>query len=79
MTEEELKKVKFHEVAHLALETEYSTTYASKDGRLGICDHVPRKKNGKLGCGYLHWRIYDKIYKTKEKFLKELKDYTPNK
>ena len=42
MTEEELKKVSFRETCHMAMEGEYTTTYMSKDGRLGFCDHVPR-------------------------------------
>ena len=46
MTEEELKKVPFRETCHMAMEGEYTTTYMSKDGRLGFCDHVPRDEFG---------------------------------
>ena len=46
MTIEELKKVPFRETCHMAMEGEYTTTYMSKDGRLGFCDHVPRDKYG---------------------------------
>lgn len=51
MTEEELKKVPFRETCHMAMEGEYTTTYMSKDGRLGFCDHVPRDKYGMVKTG----------------------------
>ena len=51
MTEEELKKVPFRETCHMAMEGEYTTTYMSKDGRLGYCDHVPRDKYGMVKKG----------------------------
>ena len=40
MTIEELKKVPFRETCQMAMEGEYPTTYMSKDGRLGFCDHT---------------------------------------
>ena len=51
MTIEELKKVPFRETCHMAMEGEYTTTYMSKDGRLGFCDHVPRDKYGMVKKG----------------------------
>ena len=51
MTEEELKKVPFRETCHMAMEGEYTTTYMSKDGRLGFCNHVPRDKYGMVKTG----------------------------
>ena len=54
MTIEELKKVKFRETCHMALEDEYSTTYMSEDGRMGFCDESydyqsswPKDEDGK--------------------------------
>ena len=81
MTEEELKKIPFRETCHMAMAGEYTTTYASKDNRLGFCDHVPRDDNGfvkKGGRAYRHYWIDGKVYKTKEKFLEALKDFEPN-
>jgi len=78
MTEEELKKVPFRETCHMAMEGEYTTTYMSKDGRLGFCDHTPKRKNGDFGKGYRHWHIDGKVYKKKEKFIAALADFNPN-
>ena len=80
MTEEELKKVPFRETCHMAMEGEYTTTYMSKDGRLGFCDHVQRDKYGmvkKGGRAVRHFMIDGKVYKTKKKFLEAIKDYNP--
>ena len=78
MTEEELKKVPFKMVAHLAIEDCHCSTYISKDGRIGFCDHVPKKANGDFRKGYRHWQIDGKVYKTRKKFLEALKDYNPD-
>ena len=51
MTKKELEKVPFRETCHMAMEGEYTTTYMSKDGRLGFCDHVPRDKYGMVKKG----------------------------
>ncbi|MBR1526571.1 MAG: hypothetical protein IJ640_07925 [Prevotella sp.] len=78
MTEEELKAIPFHFVAHLSMEHEHTLSYESDDGRLGFCDHTPRRKNGDFGRSHRYWRIEGKVYKTKEKFLAALADYNPN-
>ena len=78
MTTEEFAKVKFHLVAHLSMEDEHTTTYDSEDGRLGFCDHVAYKDGEPKGRAYRHYRIDNKVYKTKEKFLEALKDFEPN-
>lgn len=77
MTEEELKKVKFRFVCHLNMEDENSSTYESEDGKLGFCDHVPKRPNGTFRKGYRHYRIEGKIYKKYDKFIEALKDYSP--
>ena len=82
MTIEELKKVKFREMCHLALESEYSTTYSGLDGRLGFCDHTPRDEHGyvkKGGRTIRHYMIDGKVYKSKEKFIEALKDFEPDR
>ena len=76
MTIEELEKVPFHFVAHMSMEDEHTTTYASEDNRLGICDHTIYK-DGRPYRSYRHWRIGTNIYKSKKKFLNALKDYNP--
>ena len=60
-----------------AWEHVHTLTYESEDGRLGYCDHTPKRKNGDFGKTYRHWRIDGKVYKTKEKFLEALKNYNP--
>ena len=77
MTEEELKKVPFRETCHMAMEGEYTTTYMSKDGRLGFCDHVPFKDGEPHGRSYRHYWLNGKVYKSKKKFLEAIKDYNP--
>lgn len=81
MTKEELKKIPFHFVSHLAMEGEHCTCYESQDGRLGWCDHVARDPESglvkKRARTVRHYRIDGNIYKTREKFLNALKDFQP--
>lgn len=78
MTEQELKAIPFHFVSSLAMEHEHAISYESEDGRLGFCDHTIKRENGTFGRSYRHWRIEDKVYKTREKFLAALADYNPS-
>lgn len=78
MTQEELKKIPFHFVCSLAMEDEHMLSYESEDGRLGYCDHTPKRKNGDFGRTYRYWRIDGKVYKNKEKFIEALADFNPN-
>lgn len=77
MTEEEFSKVPFHIVAHLAMENEHCCTYSSRDGRLGICIHTRKRGEFDFGRSYRHWRIDNKVYKTKAAFSEALKDFHP--
>jgi hypothetical protein len=80
MTTEELKKVKFRETCHLAMEYEYVTSYSSEDGRLGFCDHVPRDECGMVKKGsraVRHYTIDGKVYKSSKKFMEAIKDFNP--
>lgn len=77
MTPEQLQKIPFHMVSHMSMEHEHMLTYASEDGRLGYCDHTPKRKNGDFGRTYSHYRIDNKVYKKKEKFIEALKDFNP--
>ena len=74
---EELKKIPFRLVAHIAKEDEHCTIYASVDGSLGFCDHTKKKGEFDFGRTYRHWRIGSKVYKSFEKFQVALKDYNP--
>lgn len=77
MTQEELQKIPFHFVSSLSMEDEHMLTYESEDGRLGYCDHTPKRKNGDFGRTYRHWRIGNKVYKKKEKFIEALRNFNP--
>lgn len=78
MTHEELSKIPFHFVAHLSMENEHCTSYESEDKRIGFCDHVPYKDEVPHGMPYRHYHIDGKVYKTKEKFIEALKDFSVN-
>lgn len=77
MTIEELKRIPFHFVCSAAWEDEHTLTYESEDGRLGFCDHTPRRKNGDFGRSRRHWHIDGKVYRTREKFIEALADFNP--
>lgn len=76
MTERELSKIPFKCIAHLVLESEHIATYSDESGRLGFCTHTPKKDEFTFGKGRTHYRIDDKIYKSKEKFLEALKEFS---
>lgn len=80
MTREELEKIPFHFVSHLSMEDEHCTTYASEDGRIAFCEHVPFK-NGHHNRKKKAYRIYmvdGEIFDDYEGFLEALKSYSPN-
>lgn len=77
MTEEELSKVKFKFVCHMSMENMHTTTCTSEDGRLGFQDNVPFKNDQPHGKGRRYYRIDTKWYKTKEKFLEALSEFSP--
>jgi len=78
MTEEELAKVPFQMVAHMAMEKEHTCTYSSKDGRLGFCDHTRKKGGYEFGRTYRHYRFDSQVFTNKKDFLKAIKDYIPS-
>ena len=77
MTIDELKAIPFHFVCSAAWEDEHTMTYESEDGRLGYCEHTPKRKNGDFGRTYRHYHIDGKVYKTMEKFIAALADFNP--
>ena len=80
MTIQELKKVKFHMVAHLSMEKEHQCTYADDSGRLGFCDITKKNKRGEFGKSTRAYRIDGTWYDTKEEFEEALKrfDFGPH-
>ena len=77
MTKEQLPDIPVHFVCNADCEDEHTLTYASEDGRLGFCDHTRKRKNGDFGRTYRHYRIDNKVYKTKDKFIEAMKDFNP--
>lgn len=75
MTVEELKKIPLHFVCHLNMGDVHTTTYASEDNRIGICDHVPYKDGEPKGRTYRHWMLDGKVFKKWDKFVEALKDF----
>ena len=77
MTIEEFKKIPVRETCHLAMEHEYTTTYASEDGRIGVCVHVPRDpiSGEPKGRSYRHYMIDGKVIKSKKKLIEAIKQY----
>jgi len=75
MTWEELKKVKFHMVAHLSMAKEHQCTYADDSGRLGFCDITKKNKRGEFGDSKRAYRIDSTWYDTKEEFVKALERF----
>lgn len=81
MTIEELKNIKFDFLCSMSFEHERTATYESEDGRLGFCDHFPRKhgySTTEFGKPYRHWYVDGKVYKTKEGFKMALADFKPS-
>lgn len=75
MTWEELKKVKFHMVAHLSMAKEHQCTYADDSGRLGFCDITKKKNEFEFGESKRAYRIDGTWYDTKEEFEEALKRF----
>ena len=76
MTEQELSKIPFRCVFHMALESEHIATYSDESGRLGFSVVTPKKDEFTFGKGRIHYRIDEKIYKSKKKFLEALKEFS---
>ena len=74
MTDEEIKAIKFKWQSHMSMEDEHTTCYISECGRFGICHHVPYKNGYPRGRSFTHYRIGDKVYKSKQKFIEALKE-----
>lgn len=69
MTAEELSKIPFRMVSHLAMANEHCTTYQNDEYGIGICKHVQKKNEFEFGRSYCHYMYKGVVYKTKKKFL----------
>jgi hypothetical protein len=78
MTFEEFEKLHFNFVAHMSLGSVHTRTYKDDSGRLGYCIHTHIKKNFETGRSYIHYRIDENVYKTKDKFVEALADFSFN-
>ena len=76
MNKQELANIPFRCVCHMALEHEHIATYSDESGRLGVSVVTPKKDEFTFGKGRTHYRIDEKIYKSKKKFLEALKEFS---
>ena len=76
MTKEEFEKIPFHFVSHLSMADEHIANYSDDSGRLGICVITPKKDDFTFGKSTTHYRIDNKIFKTKGKFLEALENFS---
>ena len=72
MTKEELKKIPFRFRGHIALAKEHIAMYWTDDEQFGMEVHTPILKYGDFGTPRKCYRIGDKWYKSRKKFLEAL-------
>ena len=72
MTIEELKKIPFRFVSHIAMKKQHITNYVSDGGQFAFHIITPVLKNGDFGTPRKYYRIGTKWYKSTEKFLEAL-------
>lgn len=69
MTAEELSKIPFVMVSHLAMEHEHCSTYVNEEYGISICRHTKKTNDFDFGGTYTHFMYKGVVYKTKKKFL----------
>jgi len=69
MTADELSKIPFKMVSHLAMEDEHCSSYVNEEYGIGICRHTKKKSEFEFGRSYTHYWYKGVVYKTKKKFL----------
>ncbi len=69
MTSEELSKIPFRMVSHLAMAHEHCATYVNNEYGIGMCKHTKKKNEFEFGRTYTHFMYKGVVYKTKEKLL----------
>lgn len=73
MTYEEVSKIPFHFATHVSFDDCHQTTYSDESGRFGYCVSVTRKPDGGFGKTTRSYRIDNKWYNRKAKFIQALK------
>lgn len=73
MTEEELRKIEFRWVSHIALEDRHVTTYENKKYGFTMLQIVTKKSELKWGRALTHYIFKGQIYKSQKKFLEAIK------
>lgn len=69
MTEEELSKIPFRMVSHIAMEHEHCSSYVNDEHGIGMCVHVVKKDDFEFGKSYTHYMYKGVVYKSKKKLL----------
>lgn len=70
MTKEELLKIPFRPIAHMAMAHEHTQTATNDFYGISICNHTKINKRGDFGRSYTHFMYKGKTYKTADAFLK---------
>lgn len=74
MTVDELKKVPFRFVSHLAMETYHAATYVNEQYGFTMCVRTRKKDDFTFGRTTKHYRYEGVVYKSLPKFLEAIKD-----
>ena len=71
MTIEEFDKIPFRFLSHISQESVHIANYVSEDGRF-VISRITSKQGEEFGKARIHYRIGDKWYKSRKKFLEAL-------
>lgn len=69
MTAEELSKIPFRMVSHLAMAHEHCSTYMNEEYGFCICKHTEKKNEFKFGRTRTYYKYKGVVYTTKKKFI----------
>lgn len=69
MTIDELRKIPFRWISHLATEHEHCATYANEEYGIACCVHTPFKDGEPYGRCRTHYLYRFKVYKSTRAFL----------
>ena len=72
MTIEEFDKIPFRFVSHISMKKQHITNYVSDGGQFAFHVITPVRKNGDFGTPRKYYRIGNKWYKSRKKFLEAL-------
>lgn len=69
MTKEELAKLPFRMVSHMAAEDYHVATYMNDEYGIVVCKQTKVKNELEFGRSTVHYMHNGKVYKSKKKFL----------